>query len=84
MYTLVDADGQPYCSDTKGTLGGNSQLRIYGTLQCGTARNALGKGYEGVRVFFADENTAIAAGYRPCGNCMRARYRDWRSENPTA
>jgi methylphosphotriester-DNA--protein-cysteine methyltransferase len=29
-------------------------------------------------VFFADERTAIAAGYRPCGACLRAEYREWK------
>jgi methylphosphotriester-DNA--protein-cysteine methyltransferase len=28
-------------------------------------------------VFFADEATALAAGYRPCGTCMREEYRAW-------
>lgn len=30
------------------------------------------------RVFFADEQTAIAAGYRPCAVCLRERYREWK------
>jgi methylphosphotriester-DNA--protein-cysteine methyltransferase len=30
-------------------------------------------------VFFADEATAIAAGYRPCGTCCPDRYREWKS-----
>jgi hypothetical protein len=79
VYTLTGADGRPYPSETPGTLGGNSRDRIYGTLTCGSARNALGRGYERIRVFFADEATAIAAGYRPCGNCMRAGYREWKA-----
>jgi methylphosphotriester-DNA--protein-cysteine methyltransferase len=29
-------------------------------------------------VFFADEETAIAAGFRPCGACLRDRYREWK------
>jgi hypothetical protein len=82
VYTLLGADGQPYASENRGTLGGNSELRIYGQLDCRSARNALGKGYEKIRVFFADEETAIAAGYRPCGNCMRAQYREWKSRQP--
>ena len=45
MYTLLGADGRPYPSENRGTLGGNSQLRIYGQLDCWSARNALGKGY---------------------------------------
>jgi methylphosphotriester-DNA--protein-cysteine methyltransferase len=30
------------------------------------------------RVFFADEATAIAAGYRPCARCMPEAYRRWK------
>jgi hypothetical protein len=83
VYTLLGADGRPCASDNRGTLGGNSRLRIYGRLDCWSARNALGKGYERIRVFLADEETAIAAGYRPCGNCMRAQYREWQSRQPS-
>jgi methylphosphotriester-DNA--protein-cysteine methyltransferase len=82
VYTLLGADGRPYASENRGALGGNSKLRIYGQLDCWSARNALGKGYEKIRVFFADEETAIAAGYRPCGHCMRAQYREWRNRQP--
>ncbi|HVK39869.1 MAG TPA: Ada metal-binding domain-containing protein [Candidatus Kapabacteria bacterium] len=74
-YRLTAADGTTYLSETPGELGGNSRLKIYGRLDCGTARAALPKGYARIRVFFADEATAIAAGYRPCGNCMRQKYR---------
>jgi AraC family transcriptional regulator, regulatory protein of adaptative response / DNA-3-methyladenine glycosylase II len=31
------------------------------------------------RVFFADEATALAAGYRPCGHCLRDRYAAWKA-----
>ncbi|MGY1712738.1 Ada metal-binding domain-containing protein [Geodermatophilus sp. SYSU D00758] len=82
MYTLLGADGRPYPSEDRGTLGGNSRLRIYGRLDCWSARRALGRGYERIRVFFADEATATAAGYRPCGHCMRAQYREWKSRQP--
>jgi hypothetical protein len=44
VYTLLGADGRPYSSENRGTLGGNSKLRIYGQLDCWSARNALGKG----------------------------------------
>jgi methylphosphotriester-DNA--protein-cysteine methyltransferase len=82
VYTLLGADGRPCASENRGTLGGNSRLRIYGKLDCASARNVLGKGYEEIRVFFADEETAVAAGYRPCGNCMRAQYREWNGRQP--
>ena len=80
MYTLLGADGRPYQSDTKGALGGNSRLGIYGELDCWSARANLPKGYATIRVFFPDEATAIAAGYRPCGHCMRRKYRTWKDE----
>ena len=79
MYTLLGADGRPYQSETPGELGGNARLRIYGKLDCWSARAALPKGYAKIRVFFADEATAVAAGYRPCGACMRERYAEWKS-----
>ncbi|MGO0060087.1 Ada metal-binding domain-containing protein [Brevibacillus fluminis] len=31
------------------------------------------------RVFFADEQTAIAAGYRPCAICLPAAYKQWKT-----
>ena len=79
MYTLIGADGRPCSSKTPGTLGGNSRLRIYGRLDCRSANRWVGKGYEKIRVFFADEETAIATGYRPCGHCMREKYRAWKA-----
>jgi methylphosphotriester-DNA--protein-cysteine methyltransferase len=82
VYTLLGADGRRYESSTPGTLGGNANLRIYGRLDCGSARAALPKGYARHRVFFADEATAVAAGYRPCGNCMRTEYREWKNGQP--
>jgi methylphosphotriester-DNA--protein-cysteine methyltransferase len=30
------------------------------------------------RVFFADEATAVAAGYRPCHACMPEAYLSWK------
>jgi methylphosphotriester-DNA--protein-cysteine methyltransferase len=35
-------------------------------------------GYVRHRVFFRDERTARAAGYRPCGVCMPEKYRAWK------
>ncbi len=79
QYTLLGADGKPYLSDEKGTLGGNSKLKIYGTMDCYSANRAVKQGtYQKVRVFFKDEATAIAAGYRPCGHCMREKYKRWK------
>ncbi len=74
-YTLIGADGKPYQSATKGMLGGYKPKRIYGRLDCPSALRWIAKGqYVKHRVFFADEGTAIAAGYRPCKKCMPERY----------
>ena len=79
-YTLTGPDGRPYAGEAKGALGGNRRTRVYGTLDCPVALSFLRRGFEPVhRVFFADEATAIAAGFRPCGACLRERYAEWRS-----
>ena len=41
-------------------------------------RSAMG-GYVTDRVFFADEPTAVAAGYRPCAVCMPDAYHAWKA-----
>ncbi len=77
-YTLLDGDGRPRRSSTPGTLGGHRRSKVYGRLDCPTALRWVAKGrYVQHRVFFADEETAIAAGYRPCGHCLREAYREW-------
>jgi alkylated DNA repair dioxygenase AlkB len=50
--------------------GGNSNLKIYGTLECGSGKRMLKKN----RVFFATEQEAIEQGYRPCQNCSRNNH----------
>ncbi len=77
QYRLIGADGQEVLSTERGQLGGNRRKKIYGRLDCRSAVGALPTGYAKVRVFFADEAAAIAAGYRPCGTCMREEYRAW-------
>ena len=78
-WTLIGADGAPYRSPTPGTLGGHRRSRIYGRLHCPSALRAIARGgYVAQRVFFADEVTAVAAGYRPCAVCLRKRYDEWK------
>lgn len=55
--------------------GGNRQLKIYGTLTCGAGKRMKRSN----RVFFQDESEALALGYRPCGHCMREKYRVWKN-----
>ncbi len=79
-YRLLGADGTPYQSAAKGQWGGHDRTRIYGRLDCPSALRAIARGgYARHRVFFADEQTAIAAGYRPCGTCCKDRYREWKA-----
>lgn len=78
-YTLIGSDGRPYESAAPGALGGHKAGRIYGRLDCPSARRAIANGgYIRHRVFFADEATAVAAGYRPCARCLPAAYREWK------
>ena len=79
-WTLLDASGRPYASERPGTLGGHRRSRIYGRLDCPSARRAIARGdYVRHRVFFADERTAVAAGYRPCAMCLPERYAAWKA-----
>ena len=82
-YKLLGADGKEYLSDTPGIYGGNGKGKIYGRLDCPYALSSIRRFsgvYEKSRVFFADERTALAAGYRPCGNCLREKYREYMSD----
>jgi methylphosphotriester-DNA--protein-cysteine methyltransferase len=79
-YTLLGADRHPYRSAVPGQFGGHRRTRIYGRLDCPSARRALARGaYAAHRVFFADEAAAIAAGYRPCAVCLPASYAAWKA-----
>lgn len=64
----------------RGTIGGHRGTRIYGRLDCPSALCAIANGgYVKYRVFFVDEPAAIAAGYRPCAECMPVQYRQWKA-----
>ena len=79
LYRLMSPDGSTYESDAAGDLGGYAPLRIYGRLDCWSAnKNLRNGGYAQHRVFFADEETAIASGFRPCGHCLRDQYKLWK------
>ncbi len=57
------------------TLGGNKNLKIYGTLGCRAGKRMKVEN----RVFFKDEAEALSCGYRPCSVCLRAKYVVWKS-----
>lgn len=78
-YVLLDAHRRRYPSSTAGRFGGQCKNRIYGRVDCRAALAAISKGgYVAHRVFFVDEPTAVAAGYRPCAACVPEPYRGWK------
>jgi methylphosphotriester-DNA--protein-cysteine methyltransferase len=80
-WTLLGPDG-PYRSEVPATLGGHRRQKVYGRLDCASARRWIEAGhYVRHRVFFADEPTAVATGYRPCARCLPAAYGRWKAEN---
>ena len=56
---------------------GNSRLKIFGLLNCSSGKKMKTEN----RVFFKTETEALAAGFRPCGHCMRDQYRQWKLMN---
>ena len=79
-YVLLGADCRPYLSTMPGQLGGHRRSKLYGRLDCPAALRAIAAGgYVRHRVFFADEATAVIAGYRPCAACLPDAYRKWKN-----
>lgn len=56
------------------TLGGYRKAKIFGLLSCRSGKRMKAEN----RVFFKSEAAALAAGYRPCGHCMKAQYEHWK------
>lgn len=56
-------------------FGGHLKLKIYGTLSCATGKKMKREN----RVFFSSENEAIEHGFRPCGHCMKEKYKKWKN-----
>jgi methylphosphotriester-DNA--protein-cysteine methyltransferase len=81
LYRLLGADRRAVLSSEPGRLGGHRKTRIYGRLDCPGAQQAIARGgpYPQHRVFFADEATAVAAGFRPCARCLPEAYRAWKA-----
>jgi hypothetical protein len=81
-FTLIGRNGQSYQSLIPGALGGHRRNKLYGLLKCRAARAIACGGYLKHRVFFLDEATAIAAGYRPCAVCLPDKYAAWKTSQP--
>ena len=56
-------------------LGGNSKLKIYGTLSCKSGKRMKIQN----RLFFTSEQEAVFEGFRPCGHCLKEKYRLWKN-----
>lgn len=57
------------------TLGGNSRLKIYGTLNCKSGMRMKPEN----RIFFSSKSEALKLNYRPCGNCLRQEFQRWKN-----
>jgi methylphosphotriester-DNA--protein-cysteine methyltransferase len=57
------------------SLGGYEKGKIYGLLTCKSGMRMLIQN----RVFFRNEEEALALGYRPCGNCLPGKYKTWKA-----
>ena len=94
IYHLTGPDGRIYDSTEKGTLGGydshyqgdyydKNNRNKYGLLNCPAALHALEASdnppYIKHRVFFKNEDDAIAAGFRPCGTCLTEKFKAWQA-----
>lgn len=58
------------------TLGGYRKGKIYGLLNCSSGKRMKVEN----RVFFKDEAEALINGYRPCGHCMKEKYKIWKDK----
>lgn len=96
FYRLLRKNNQGtlefYWSQTPGTVGGywRGGRKIYGSAKqadetgaCPSAHRHINNGgYVDYRVFFAREQDAIDCGFRPCGSCMREKYKVWKQNTP--
>ena len=71
---IADAELRSQIKHKNIVLGGNSNLKIYGTLQCKSGKRLKKTN----RVFFSSEKEAIEMGYRPCGHCLKSAYQEYK------
>ncbi|WP_158799666.1 Ada metal-binding domain-containing protein [Pedobacter sp. L105] len=55
-------------------LGGYKKAKIYGLLSCSSGKRMKIEN----RIFFKNEAEALKLAYRPCGNCLPAKYKKWK------
>jgi hypothetical protein len=79
---LVGPAGREIVSTAPGTLGGRRRTKAYGRLDCAVTLRQVAQGHDmRPRGLFADGQTTIAAGYRPCAHCLPERHAAWRAGN---
>ena len=74
---IADAELHSKIKQSDIMFGGNSNLKIYGTLHCKSGERMK----KSNRVFFSSENDALEMGYRPCGHCMKSAYQAWKTHH---
>ncbi|MFB7534047.1 metal-binding protein [Streptomyces sp. NPDC056178] len=80
VHTLLGPDGEPCRSVTPGTFGGHRRSRLYGPLDRPCALRVMARGrYVSQHVFFADESTAVRAGYPPCAVRLPKACARWKA-----
>ena len=55
-------------------LAGNRKLKIYGLLSCPAGKRM----HKENRLFFETKKNALENDYRPCGHCMKEKYKNWK------
>jgi methylphosphotriester-DNA--protein-cysteine methyltransferase len=73
--SLTDAEVRALIRKGQIAFAGNGKLKIYGLLKCSSGKRMKRQN----RMFFATEQEASEAGYRPCSHCMRETYRKWKN-----
>ncbi|WP_307142160.1 Ada metal-binding domain-containing protein [Siphonobacter sp. SORGH_AS_1065] len=58
-------------------LAGNMKLKIYGNLGCSSGKRMRKEN----RVFFHSEAEALQHYYRPCGHCLKEKYKAWKLDH---
>jgi methylphosphotriester-DNA--protein-cysteine methyltransferase len=72
---ISDIDLRSKIKQQEISFGGNKKLKVYGLLVCKSGKGMKREN----RIFFVSENEAIKNGFRPCGNCMKAGYKNWKN-----
>lgn len=57
------------------TFGGNVNLKIFGKLNCKSGKRMNKQN----RVFFCSEEEALERNFRPCGHCLKEKYKIWQN-----